>query len=147
MQLAGLNYVLTNFAQLSVSARIWLESLILGAWVVHTINWLHHRPDDRQTSLKMLDIVTYHVPTAGDDDSSDDNYDDEPATTPVGYSQGLFFLGDIVLDDHVWRLCRTNRMDTLVAEDLPRIYNCSTRNKIKHRLGHAAGLASRKVNP
>lgn len=147
MRLTGLNYVLQNFDRAGAPARVWPESLILGAWVVHAVNSLHRRPNDRQTSLHLLDVVTYHVTVNGGDDSSDDEYDDEPPTAPVGYGQGLFFVADIVLDDHVWRLHRTSRMQTFVPEDLPRIYNCATLYELERRLGVAAGREQRKVHP
>lgn len=147
MRLTGLNYVLQNFQQSIVSARVWPESLVLGAWVIHAINALHRRPDDRQASLSLLDVVTYHVPRVGEDDSSNDEYDDQPPTVPVGYAQGLFFIGDIVLDDYVWRLHRTARMIPLLEEHLPRMYQCGSRHEIEHRLGHGSSQSRSKVHP
>lgn len=147
MRLSALSYVLQNFEKSDVSVRRWPESLVLGAWAIHALNALHQRPDDRQVSLKLLDVVTFHVKNREEDDSPDEDYDDEPPTVPVGYSQGLFFAADLVLDDYVWRLYRTPRLVQFVSDDLYRMYNCGNQHDIEQLLGYSSEQSRSKVHP
>lgn len=145
-RLTALNYVLTSFERADPEARAWPESLTLGAWIIHCVNALHRRPDDNAQSLRLLDVITYHV-EAEVEDSAEEELAEEVLTEPVGYSQGLFFAADIDIDDMAWRILRTVRFKRFAKEDLAYFYGRHNVETVKLLLKGRAAKAKRKVHP
>lgn len=140
LRLSALNYILQNLKIAPVNARIWPESLALGAFVVHSINALHQRPDDYQMHRNLLDVVTYHV-------RPDNPNGDETQTRGVGYEQGLFFAADMATQDKVWRLIRTARFVNMDIGEIPRLYGFATIGALERGFGHYDIKTKGKVHP
>lgn len=89
------------------AARAWPASLELGAALIWMLNALNYRPQKYPEHDALRDTCCKHKPCPDGELNEDD---DSPATIPVGYEGGLYFLSDIIFD-HAPRLPVGRKLD------------------------------------
>jgi hypothetical protein len=106
-RLSALLYVFKHLKDAVPEARVWPSCLALGAYAIHQLDALLHRPASQAQHLRLLECCSPHEPEEENDPDSN--------TIPVMYKHGLFYLSDLVISDRVWRL-PTTRLPS--ADDL-----------------------------
>jgi len=97
--LSALLYVWQHLKDAEPELRVWPACLTLGAFTIHQLDALMHRPASRPPYQRLLEACSPHELEDGDNEDSD--------LCPVMYRHGLFYLADLMTDDRVWRVPTT----------------------------------------
>jgi hypothetical protein len=101
-----MHHVLRSMQTMRREARIWVASLQLGAILVYMWNALNHREAEGRAENALKSTSCQHIPA-----ENEDSDDEEDGTEPVTVARGLYFLSDIVGDQHGYRLPTTRLVD------------------------------------
>jgi len=107
-RLAAIQIVVERLSRAPPEARIWKESLILGAVTVYMHNALIYRPAEGARETELVETACQHELPTGEFTAESDT--DDAETVPVISARGLYFLSDLV-DDKSPRLPRVRTMD------------------------------------
>ncbi|KAH9851665.1 hypothetical protein C2E23DRAFT_732632 [Lenzites betulinus] len=107
-RIAAIHYVLKDIAEDPPRSRVLYPSLALGAIMIYALNAVISRPGDWQTDRALADACAMRVPLGEDiqDPLLLDQDHDPTDSEPVAHQQGLYFVCDILRDEHEgwWRL-------------------------------------------
>src|SRR5436190_14355546 len=97
-----MHHILRSMQMMRREAQIWEASLQLGVILIYMWNALNHREAEGQAENALKSACCQH--SSAENGESDDEEDD---TEPVTIARGLYFLSDIIEDQHGYRLPTT----------------------------------------